>query len=408
MTCSGSWRTTASLLDQLVLLAIAVVTVGVGYRGARRHLASLRTRAIAGRPGLTRVLDGAGAYHPWMSEHPSITVDRPAGPADARPAHLGHRPLQLPVHLLHAARGVRRGFRFLPRAELLTFEEIARLARLFIDNGVTRSGSPAASRCSDATWTAGRAARRHRWPGRPGDDHQRRAARRQGAQRWRVPVCAGSRSASTRSTMGLRPAQRRGHVPVARVVEGIEAAEAAGLAPIKIDTVVRRGHQRGQRPADGSRGPASGLDHPVHRVHGRRPHNGWRMEDVVPAAEILRDHRRARCRWSRLAPNYSGRGGQSLSLPRRVGRDGRHRRASPDRSAATCTRARLSAEGQLYLCLFGVRAHDLKRPMRAGAPDGALGELVRGAWGRRTDRYSEIRSEATTDLPRVEMSHIGG
>jgi cyclic pyranopterin phosphate synthase len=73
-----------------------------------------------------------------------------------------------------------------------------------------------------------------------------------------------------------------------------------------------------------------------------------------------------------------------------------------------CTRSRISAEGRLYTCLFGVRGHDLRALVRRGASDEELGDVVAGIWGKRTDRYSELRSEATVSLPKVEMSYIGG
>jgi cyclic pyranopterin phosphate synthase len=73
-----------------------------------------------------------------------------------------------------------------------------------------------------------------------------------------------------------------------------------------------------------------------------------------------------------------------------------------------CSRARLSAEGRLYTCLFGVRGHDLRAPLRLGAGDEALAEQLRAIWGRRTDRYSELRTAGTAMLPKVEMSYIGG
>jgi cyclic pyranopterin phosphate synthase len=73
-----------------------------------------------------------------------------------------------------------------------------------------------------------------------------------------------------------------------------------------------------------------------------------------------------------------------------------------------CSRARLSAEGRLYTCLFALRGHDLRAPLRAGVPANDLSELLRGIWGGRIDRYSELRTAATAALPKIEMSYIGG
>jgi cyclic pyranopterin phosphate synthase len=130
------------------------------------------------------------------------------------------------------------------------------------------------------------------------------------------------------------------------------------------------------------------------------------MEDVVPADEILAaiDHVMP---LAPIPPAYSGEvatryayrdGGGEIGVIASVTRP----------FCSTCTRARLSAEGKLYLCLFGMRATDLRGPLRDGADDDAIAESITEAWTGRTDRYSELRSEATTHLPRVEMSAIGG
>jgi cyclic pyranopterin phosphate synthase len=134
--------------------------------------------------------------------------------------------------------------------------------------------------------------------------------------------------------------------------------------------------------------------------------NGWRLDDVVPAAEIVAAID-AEMPLDPVPPNYpgevadrwryrdgSGEVGVIASVTQPFCRD--------------CTRARLSAEGALYTCLFAVRGHDLRTPLRAGASDEELAARIASIWGLRTDRYSEARSEATVALPKVEMSHIGG
>jgi GTP 3',8-cyclase len=193
---------------------------------------------------------------------------------------------------------------------------------------------------------------------------------------------------------------------VARVVEGIEAAAAAGLAPIKIDTVVRRGINEDSVLPLAREARRQGWIIRFIEYMDVGHTNGWQMEDVVPAAEIIEAIDRE-LPLEPLEPTYRGEVASRYRYRDGSGEIGVI--ASVTRPfCATCTRARLSAEGQLYLCLFGIRAYDLKRPLRAGAPDDELAAVVRDAWGRRTDRYSEIRSAATIDLPRVEMSHIGG
>jgi len=193
---------------------------------------------------------------------------------------------------------------------------------------------------------------------------------------------------------------------VNRVIAGIEAAEAAGLGPIKIDTVVRRGINEDSILPLALEARRRGWIIRFIEYMDVGTTNGWRMEDVVPASEILATIEQE-LPLEPLEPTYPGEVASRYRYLDGQGEMGVI--ASVTRPfCATCTRARLSAEGQLYLCLFGMRAHDLKGPLRAGVSDVALEGIVRTAWERRNDRYSEIRSEATTDRPRVEMSHIGG
>jgi GTP 3',8-cyclase len=298
------------------------------------------------------------------------------------------------------------GFRFLPRADLLTFEEVARVARLFVANGVTKirltGGEPLLRRdlprlvellaridgLSDLAMTTN---------GVLLAAHARSLA---DAGLGRVTVSLDSLDDEVfgrLNDVGMS---------VARVVEGIDAAETAGLGPIKIDTVVRRGINEGSILPLAHEARRRGWIIRFIEYMDVGHTNGWRMEDVVPAAEILGTIEQE-LPLEPLAPTYRGEVASRYRY-----RDGSGEMgviASVTRPfCATCTRARLSAEGQLYLCLFGVRAHDLKGPLRAGVDDIALHEIIRTAWGRRTDRYSEVRSAATLDLPRVEMSHIGG
>jgi cyclic pyranopterin phosphate synthase len=134
--------------------------------------------------------------------------------------------------------------------------------------------------------------------------------------------------------------------------------------------------------------------------------NGWRLDDVVPAAEIVAAID-AELPVEPAEPNYRGE----------VARRWRYRDGSGEIGVIAsvtqpfcgdCTRARLSAEGRLYTCLFGIRGHDLRALVRGSASDGELHEEIGRIWARRTDRYSEIRSANTAELPRVEMSYIGG
>ena len=298
------------------------------------------------------------------------------------------------------------GYRFVPREQLLTFEEIARLSTIFVRLGVIK-----------LRLTGGEPLLRRDLP-----DLVRQLAAVDGIDDLALTTngsllaaqAAGLAAAGLRRiTVSLDSLDdavfaRLNDVgmTVGRVLEGIEAAEAAGLSPIKIDVVVRRGVNEASIVPLALEGRRRGWIVRFIEYMDVGHTNGWRMEDVVTAAEIL-DTIDAVVPIAAIPPSYTGEvasryayrdGGGEIGVIASVTRP----------FCATCTRARLSAEGHLYLCLFGMRATDLKTPLRAGADDDALLELIRDAWTRRTDRYSELRSDATADLPRVEMSAIGG
>jgi len=193
--------------------------------------------------------------------------------------------------------------------------------------------------------------------------------------------------------------------PVQRVLEGIDAAATAGL-PVKINAVVKRGANDGDvlALAEHFRGTGHVLRFIEYMDVGST--NGWRLEDVVSAEEIVQ---RISERWA-IEPVASER-------PDATARRWRYLDGTGEIGVVAsvtkpfcggCSRARLSAEGQLYTCLFGARGHDLREPLRAGASDEELCERLRAIWTRRTDRYSELRTAETASLRKVEMSYIGG
>ncbi len=193
--------------------------------------------------------------------------------------------------------------------------------------------------------------------------------------------------------------------PVQRVLEGIDAAAAAGL-PVKVNAVVKRGANDDDvlALAEHFRGSGHVLRFIEYMDVGST--NGWRLEDVVSAEEIVR---RISERWP-LEPVATER-------PDATARRWRYRDGAGEFGVIAsvtqpfcggCSRARLSAEGRLYTCLFAARGHDLRAPLRLGASDEELVEELRGIWTRRTDRYSELRTAETASSPRVEMSYIGG
>jgi cyclic pyranopterin phosphate synthase len=193
--------------------------------------------------------------------------------------------------------------------------------------------------------------------------------------------------------------------PVERVFEGIDAAAAAGL-PVKVNAVVKRGVNDAGIVALAERFRGSGHVLRFIEYMDVGHTNGWRLDDVVPAAEIVN---RIGAVWP-LDPVTPAR-------PDETARRWRYRDGAGEIGVIAsvtepfcggCSRARLSAEGQLYTCLFALKGHDLRGPLRAGASDGELAGRLREVWSRRTDRYSELRTAGTASLPKVEMSYIGG
>jgi cyclic pyranopterin phosphate synthase len=297
-----------------------------------------------------------------------------------------------------------RDYLFLERRELLTFEEIERVAHVFVAHGVEKiritGGEPLVRRELERLI--------ERLAAIPGLDLTLTTNGSLLAQKAEALRDAGLK----RVTVSLDSlddevfaAMNDVDFPVARVLEGIEAAAAAGL-PVKVNMVVKRGVNED-------------AILPMAREFRERGHllrfieymdvghtNGWRLDDVVPAAEIVAAID-AELPLEAVQPNYVGE----------VARRWRYRDGSGEIGVIAsvtqpfcgeCTRARLSAEGRLYTCLFGVRGHDLRALVRDGASDEELHEAIGRIWARRTDRYSEIRSENTADLPKVEMSYIGG
>jgi GTP 3',8-cyclase len=193
--------------------------------------------------------------------------------------------------------------------------------------------------------------------------------------------------------------------PVQRVLEGSDAAAAAGL-PVKVNAVVKRGANDGDVLALAEHFRGSGHVLRFIEFMDVGSTNGWRLEDVVSAEEIVR---RVSERWP-LEPI-------ALESPDATARRWRYVDGSGEIGVVAsvtqpfcggCSRARLSAEGRLYTCLFAARGHDLRAPLRLGASDDELAEQLHAIWTRRTDRYSELRTAETASLPKVEMSYIGG
>jgi GTP 3',8-cyclase len=300
-----------------------------------------------------------------------------------------------------------RDFAFLERAELLSFEEIARVTRVFAGHGVEKvrltGGEPLLRRDLErlveklatidglhdiALTTNGSLLTREK------------ARLLKGAGLRRVTVSLDSLDDAVFRAMNDVD------FPVARVLEAIDVAADAGLGPVKIDVVVKRGLND------------AGIVDLAHRFRGT-PHilrfieymdvgnsNGWRMADVVSGREIVEILQRE---WP-LVPadrNYFGEVAERWVYADGAGEIGVITSVTQP-FCGSCTRARLAADGKLYLCLFAANGHDLRALLRGGATDEELARAIGSVWRARDDRYSEVRSEATPGLRKVEMSHIGG
>ncbi|HET7368070.1 MAG TPA: GTP 3',8-cyclase MoaA [Gaiella sp.] len=295
-------------------------------------------------------------------------------------------------------------YRFMDRKELLTFEELERVARTFASLGVEKirltGGEPLlrkeieslVARLSaigglDLTLTTNASLL------------ARKAEGLRDAGLDRVNVSLDSLDDPTFRAMNDVD------FPVARVLEGIDAAAAAGL-PVKVNAVVKRGVNDGGvvEMARRFRGTGHSLRFIEYMDVGAT--NGWRLDDVVPASEIV-ERIDAVFPLEPVGAAYRGEVAQRFRYRDGAGEIGVIASVTQP-FCGDCTRARISAEGKLYTCLFAVRGTDLRALLRGGATDDDLRDAITAVWAARTDRYSEIRTERTSDLPRIEMSYIGG
>jgi cyclic pyranopterin phosphate synthase len=194
--------------------------------------------------------------------------------------------------------------------------------------------------------------------------------------------------------------------PVSEVLNGIDAAAAAGLAPIKINMVVKRGaNENSVLPmARYFRGSGHIVRFIEYMDVGAT--NGWRMDDVVPSAEIVRAIGE-RMPLEQVDPNYAGEVAERWRYRDGSGEIGVISSVT-QAFCRTCTRARLSTEGMLYTCLFATAGYDLRAMLRGGSSDEEISGAIARIWQARADRYSEIRTAETAKLRKIEMSYIGG
>jgi cyclic pyranopterin phosphate synthase len=296
-------------------------------------------------------------------------------------------------------------FQFLPRADILTFEEIERLVRIFVSLGVQKirltGGEPLVRRDLerlveklaqigdlDLTLTTN------------GSLLSQKARALAAAGLRRVTVSLDSLDDATFKRMN------DADFPVAKVLAGIEAAHAAGLAPIKINMVTKRGVNETSIVPMARYFKGTGMTLRFIEFMDVGSTNGWRLDDVVPAREIIATIDRE----MPLEPVQAGYRGEVAARYRYKDGTGEIGVISSVTQpfCADCTRARLSADGALYTCLFATQGHDLRALLRGGASDGDIGHAIATVWTERTDRYSDLRSEETAGLHKIEMSFIGG
>ena len=298
-----------------------------------------------------------------------------------------------------------RDFPFLAQAELLTFEEIARVAAIFVRKGVRKirltGGEPLLRRNLerlvemlaslgdiDLTLTTN------------GALLARKARSLRDAGLARVTVSLDALDDPTFRAMNDVD------FPVHRVLEGIDAAHAAGLSPLKINAVVKRGQNEHAMVPLARHFRETG--HIVRFIEymdvGRT--NGWRMDHVVSAAEIVAAIDRE-FPLEPIEPNYDGEVAQRWRY-RDNGNEIGVIASVTQAFCRDCTRARLSTDGKLYTCLFADSGYDLRALLRGSYTDAQIGNAVAAIWRRRSDRYSELRTAETARAPKVEMSYIGG
>ena len=301
-------------------------------------------------------------------------------------------------------------FEFLPRDQILTFEEIARLAGLFAGMGVRKLRLTGGEPTLRADLPALVAQLREAAP----DADIALTTNGSLLTRLARPLADAGLDRVTVSLDTLDDAIFREmndvDVPVATVLDGIEAAAAAGLRPVKVNAVIKRGvnDHTAIDLARHFRGSGHVLRFIEYMDVGAT--NGWVLDDVVPAAELA-ERVGAELPIEPVEPSYRGEVARRWRYLDGGGEVGFITSVSAP-FCGDCTRARLSADGSLYTCLFAVLGTDLRAPLRANATDAELLALLRGVWRVRDDRYSELRSAATPDLvsagPRIEMSYIGG
>lgn len=302
------------------------------------------------------------------------------------------------------------GYAFVPRDDLLRLEEIARLTRVFASLGVCKvritGGEPMIRRnleylieavsaiagIDDISMTTNASLLTRR---------RAESLREAGLKRLTVSLDALDEE-TFRQVNDV-------DFPVASVLKGIDNAQAAGYESIKVNAVIKRGLNDHSILPLARYFQGTGLILRFIEFMDVGSTNNWKLDEVIPATEMVAmiDQEIA---IEPLSPNYQGEVAKRWRYVDGSGEVG-FITSVTESFCGECTRARLTAIGQVYTCLFAAKGHDLRSPLRAGASDEALTEIITSLWGTREDRYSELRGQVPVDVlaaPRVEMSHIGG
>ena len=296
-------------------------------------------------------------------------------------------------------------YTFLPRRELLSFEEIVRVASLFVARGVRKiritGGEPLLRKDIDRLIEM-----LARLPGveitltTNGVLLPRLARRLKDAGLHRVTVSLDALDDALFRRMN------DADYPVAKLLEGIEAASSVGLGPIKVNMVVKRGTNDGDIEAMAAHFRHSGHILRFIEFMDVGASNGWKMDEVLPSREVIARIDR-QFALEPIDPNYEGEVAERWRYKDGAGEVGVISSVT-QAFCATCTRIRLSTEGKLYTCLFAQHGHDLRTLLRDGADDARIDAAIAHVWQQREDRYSEIRTAETAALRKIEMSYIGG
>ncbi len=307
-----------------------------------------------------------------------------------------------------------KDYPYLPHSALLSFEEITRLANRFVDHGVQKirltGGEPLLRKNLEILIEQLAALRTTE--GRPLDitlttngsllERKAKALKAAGLQRVTVSL-DGLDDAVFRAMNDV-------DFPVADVLNGIEAARAAGLGPIKINMVVKRGTNEHEILPMAHHFKGTGIVLRFIEYMDVGATNGWRMDEVMPSAEVVAKIH-AELPLVQLDPSSPGETAERWGYADGSGEIGVISSVT-QAFCRDCNRARLSTEGKLYLCLFASQGHDLRHLLRNGTSDADLASAIAAIWQGRDDRYSELRAsmppDASTGGRRVEMSYIGG